>query len=104
MDSSTLLAARSALSPVSTGFGGITIAHNVASTDLVHAALAEVAISGGSVLKPVQQANGISYAGNEPRWSLMSLWSQCCSPAKIGACGQVERRRVPNVNHRMAAR
>lgn len=75
MDSSTLLPTRAALSPVGTGFGDITIAHNVTSTDLVHAALAEVAISGGSVLKPVQQAEWSSYAEYEPLWSLRSLSS-----------------------------
>ncbi len=48
---------------VGTGFGGITLAHNVASRDEADALLAEAEAAGGKLLKPAQEAVWGGYSG-----------------------------------------
>lgn len=45
------------------GFGGITLAHNVASKEQVDAVLAEAVAAGGTLLKPGQDADWGGYSG-----------------------------------------
>lgn len=47
----------------SSGFGGITLAHNVASKDAVDQVLAEAAAAGATILKPAEQADWGGYSG-----------------------------------------
>ncbi len=58
-----LLAADANLPAAGSGFGGITLAHNVASKELVDAALAQAAAAGGTILKPAQDAFWGGYSG-----------------------------------------
>lgn len=57
-----LLAADAQLSD-GTGFGGITLAHNVADKDSVDHLLVQAAAAGGSVLKPARMAEWGGYSG-----------------------------------------
>lgn len=57
------LAADANLAPDSSGFGGITLAHNVASKDQVDAVLAEVRAAGATILKPATEAEWGGYSG-----------------------------------------
>ena len=59
-----LLAADAQLPEEGTGFGGIVLAHNVRSKELVDAALAEVVAAGGTILKPAQDAFWGGYYGH----------------------------------------
>ena len=47
----------------SSGFGGITLAHNVASRDAVDQVLAEAVAAGATLLKPAEQAEWGGYSG-----------------------------------------
>ena len=58
-----LLAADANLPAAGSGFGGITLAHNVASRELVDAVLAEAAAAGGTILKPAGDAEWGGYTG-----------------------------------------
>ena len=58
-----LLAADANLPASGSGFGGITLAHNVASRELVDAVLAEAAAAGGTILKPAVDAEWGGYTG-----------------------------------------
>lgn len=58
-----LLAADARLSKTGSGFGGIALAHNVASPEQVDRVLAEVAAAGGTILKPAEQADWGGYSG-----------------------------------------
>lgn len=58
-----LLAADANLLPEGSGFAGIALAHNVASRELVDAALAAAQIAGGTLLKPATQAEWGGYGG-----------------------------------------
>jgi uncharacterized protein len=58
-----LLAADAKLPAAGTGFGGITLAHNVASKELVDAVLAEAVAAGGTLLKPATDAEWGGYSG-----------------------------------------
>ena len=49
------LAADANLAPAGTGFGGVTLAHNVAEREQVDAVLAEAAAAGGTILKPAEE-------------------------------------------------
>ncbi len=59
----SLLAADAHLSSGAPGFGGITLAHNVASREQVDAVLAEAAAAGAVILKPAQEAEWGGYTG-----------------------------------------
>ena len=59
-----LLAADAQLPEEGTGFGGIVLAHNVRSKELVDAALAEVVAAGGTILRPAQDAFWGGYYGH----------------------------------------
>ena len=58
-----LLAADAHLPPEASGFGGIALAHNVASKDAVDAALAEAVAAGGRLLKAAVAAEWGGYSG-----------------------------------------
>ncbi len=58
-----LLAEDAHLPDEGTGFGGITLAHNVASRELVDAVLAEAVAAGGTILKPAEDASWGGYSG-----------------------------------------
>lgn len=58
-----LLAADARLSDTGSGFGGIALAHNVASQEQVDRVLAEVAAAGGTILKPAERAEWGGYSG-----------------------------------------
>ncbi len=58
-----LLAADAHLPDEGSGFGGITLAHNVRSKELVDAVLAEVVAAGGTILKPAEDAFWGGYSG-----------------------------------------
>ncbi len=58
-----LLAADAHLSDTGSGFGGIALAHNVASREQVDQALAAAAAAGGTILKPAEQAEWGGYSG-----------------------------------------
>ena len=58
-----LLAEDAGISAEGSGFGGIVLAHNVASRELVDAVLAEAAAAGGTILKPAQDAFWGGYSG-----------------------------------------
>ena len=58
-----LLAADSRLSDSGSGFGGIALAHNVASQEQVDRVLAEVVAAGGTILKPAERAEWGGYSG-----------------------------------------
>ena len=45
------------------GWGGVTLAHNVASPGEVHAVLAQVAAAGGDVVRPGRRTTWGGYAG-----------------------------------------
>ncbi|MFI5272019.1 MAG: VOC family protein [Ktedonobacterales bacterium] len=47
----------------SSGFGGITLAHNVTSKDAVDAAIADALAAGGTLLKAAEQADWGGYSG-----------------------------------------
>jgi catechol 2,3-dioxygenase-like lactoylglutathione lyase family enzyme len=57
------LAADANLPANGTGFGGITLAHNVASKEQVDAVLAEVRAAGATILKPATEAEWGGYSG-----------------------------------------
>lgn len=57
------LAADANLVPDGSGFGGITLAHNVASKELVDAVLAEVRAAGATILKPATELSWGGYSG-----------------------------------------
>lgn len=57
------LAADANLSPDGAGFGGITLAHNVASKELVDTVLAEAHAAGATILKPATEAPWGGYSG-----------------------------------------
>ena len=56
-----LLAADANLSPEGSGFAGIALAHNVATRDLVDAALEAAVAAGGTLLKPGTEAEWGGY-------------------------------------------
>jgi uncharacterized protein len=58
-----LLAEDANLPPNGKGFGGITLAHNVATREEVNAVLAEAVDAGGTLLKPAQDAPWGGYSG-----------------------------------------
>ncbi|MDP8921415.1 MAG: VOC family protein [Chloroflexota bacterium] len=58
-----LLAADANLPDEGAGFGGIALAHNVRSKELVDAVLAEVVRAGGTILKPAEDASWGGYSG-----------------------------------------
>lgn len=58
-----LLAADARLSDSGSGFGGIALAHNVASQEQVDRVLAEVVAAGGTILKPAERAEWGGYSG-----------------------------------------
>lgn len=58
-----LLAADAHLPDDGSGFGGIALAHNVRSRELVDAVLAEVVSAGGTVIKPAEDAFWGGYSG-----------------------------------------
>ena len=59
-----LLAADANLPAAGSGFGGVTLAHNVAGRELVDGALAAAAAAGGTILKPAAEAPAFGgYAG-----------------------------------------
>lgn len=57
------LAADARLPVGGAGFGGITLAHNVASREEVDRVLAEVTAAGGRILKPAEEAEWGGYSG-----------------------------------------
>lgn len=57
------LAADAHLDPAGSGFGGITLAHNVRTRDEVFSVLAEAMAAGGSVLKPAGQTDWGGFSG-----------------------------------------
>ena len=59
-----LLAADAQLPEEGIGFGGIVLAHNVRSKELVDAALAEAVAAGGTILRPAQDAFWGGYYGH----------------------------------------
>jgi uncharacterized protein len=58
-----LLAADARLPAAGSGFGGIALAHNVASREQVDAVLAEAAAAGATILKPAEAAEWGGYSG-----------------------------------------
>ena len=58
-----LLAKDGHLPAEGTGFGGIVLAHNVRSKELVDAALADAVAAGGTLLKPAEDAFWGGYSG-----------------------------------------
>jgi uncharacterized protein len=58
-----LLAADANLPDAGAGFAGITLAQNVASTELVDSALAQAVSAGGTLLKPAATAVWGGYSG-----------------------------------------
>ena len=58
-----LLAADVHLSDRGTGFGGITLAHNVASKEAVDAVLSQASAAGARILKAAEQALWGGYSG-----------------------------------------
>ena len=58
-----LLAADSNISPQGSGFPGIALAHNVATRELVDAALEATVAAGGRLLKPATEAEWGGYSG-----------------------------------------
>ncbi len=58
-----LLAADAHLSPDGSGFGGIALAHNVATREAVDAVLAEAVAAGATLLKPAVDAEWGGYSG-----------------------------------------
>ena len=58
-----LLAEDAHLPDEGTGFGGIALAHNVASRELVDTVLAEAVAAGGRLLKPAEVAFWGGYSG-----------------------------------------
>lgn len=58
-----LLAADANLPAAGSGFGGITLAHNVATREQVDAVLAEAAAAGGTLLKGAVEADWGGYSG-----------------------------------------
>jgi uncharacterized protein len=63
LDPRDLLADDAHLNPAGSGFGGITLAHNVASPEQVDAVLAEAVAAGATLLKPAQTAEWGGYSG-----------------------------------------
>jgi catechol 2,3-dioxygenase-like lactoylglutathione lyase family enzyme len=59
----TLLAADARVADVGSGFGGITLAHNVQSAEAVDRVLAEAVAAGATLLKPAEQADWGGYSG-----------------------------------------
>lgn len=59
----TLLAADARVADVGTGFGGITLAHNVHSDEAVDRVLAEAVAAGATLLKPAERAEWGGYSG-----------------------------------------
>lgn len=59
----THLAADANLSPISSGFGGITLAHNVLLRDDVDRILTEAVTAGGTLLKAAEEASWGGYSG-----------------------------------------
>lgn len=49
--------------PPQTGFSGITLAHNVASTSEVDAVLSQAVVAGAQLIKPAQEAFWGGYSG-----------------------------------------
>jgi catechol 2,3-dioxygenase-like lactoylglutathione lyase family enzyme len=58
-----LLAADARLPAAGVGFGGITLAHNVATKDQVDSVLAEAMAAGATILKPAETADWGGYSG-----------------------------------------
>ena len=58
-----LLAADAHLTVDGSGFGGITLAHNVPSKEAVDRVLAEAVAAGATLLKPAEQAEWGGYSG-----------------------------------------
>lgn len=58
-----LLAEDAQLDPAGSGFGGITLAHNVGSREQVDAVLAEAVAAGATLLKPARTAEWGGYSG-----------------------------------------
>lgn len=59
----TLLAADARVADVGSGFGGITLAHNVPSAEAVDRVLAEAVAAGATLLKPAERAEWGGYSG-----------------------------------------
>src|SRR5260221_7690751 len=59
----TLLAADARVADVGSGFGGITLAHNVPSAEAVDRVLAEAVAAGATPLKPAERAEWGGYSG-----------------------------------------
>lgn len=57
------LAADAHLAPEGSGFGGITLAHNVATREQVDVILAEAVAAGARLLKPAHEAEWGGYSG-----------------------------------------
>ncbi len=57
------LAADAGLPANGGGFGGITLAHNVANRELVDEALREAAAAGGTITRPAQETDWGGYNG-----------------------------------------
>jgi uncharacterized protein len=58
-----LLAADASMTPEGSGFGGITLAHNVATKEQVDAVLAQARAAGARILKPAEEAVWGGYSG-----------------------------------------
>lgn len=58
-----LLAADANSSPAGSGFGGITLSHNVAAKEQVDAVLAQAKAAGATILKPAEEAVWGGYSG-----------------------------------------
>lgn len=58
-----LLAADANLAADGSGFGGITLAHNVPSKEVVDRVLVEAVAAGATLLKPAEQAEWGGYSG-----------------------------------------
>ncbi|MBI4498856.1 MAG: VOC family protein [Chloroflexi bacterium] len=57
------LAADAHVAAAGSGFGGMTLAHNVRSKEVVDTVLAEAVAAGGTLLKPAEEASWGGYAG-----------------------------------------
>lgn len=75
------------LPSAASGFGGITLAHNVRSRDEVRAVLAAAEAAGAQILKPAQDADWGGYSGYfaDPDGYLWEIaWGDCWTLAADG--------------------
>jgi uncharacterized protein len=85
-----LLAAEASLSPEGSGFAGIGLAHNVATRDLVDAALEAAIAAGGTLLNPGTETEWGGYTGDfaDPDGFLWEIaWSSGFSLREDGSIG-----------------